>query len=300
VFWQPNVGKNLIAEIPLERGPAGHLLIRVRIDDQSERLFLIDSGASGTVISATALSAAEYERVRAEAEEVHAAGGSLPEARKLSVDQVTLGPLTTGQLDLTVLDLGHLQGGLGTAIDGILGLDVLALYNVCCLDLLHNRLVLSSASDPGRVCGEYQRSLVSQPFSRSDDGLIIVDVQLNDKSRMSAILDLGAAGSVINGAAAKLLAAPELESSQDDAIGMALGADNRGIPVVARRTLEVRIATELVSISVRVVDLPVFEKLGFKDKPVILLGLDALDGRVICLEPSRGLFWVSSRADVTS
>ncbi len=287
-------GKHTIVEVPLKRGPAGHLLIRVGIDDQAALVFLIDTGASKSVISASTVSADARERVKAdEAEKVHAAGGDLPEARMLPVDRLTLGSWACRQIELTVLDLEHLTPGLGIAIDGILGLDVLARYKLC-LDLQDNRLALSSATGSESVCGKDLQTFVSQPFRQSDDGLIILEVELNNEVTMSAILDLGAATSLVNGAAAKLAALAETQPLEARENSVALGADNRKLKVVSCRIDGVRIgAAEFPPMSVFVSDLPVFEMLGFDEEPVMLLGLDVLGDRVLGIDFDRRLFFVS-------
>ena len=115
----------MIFEIPVERGPAGHLLVRLTIDGNPDHLFLIDTGANGSIFSASV--------VRSEwipsgmVESVCGAAGCQPVAsQSVLADRLVLGPLTIRPLRLTVLDFRHLRTGLGVDISGILGLDVLS------------------------------------------------------------------------------------------------------------------------------------------------------------------------------
>jgi len=293
--WTRQVGarKHSFVEVPLEPGPAGHLLVRVGLDHRAGLVFLVDSGASGSVIARSALWAEARERLTMdESEPVHAAGGSFAEATMLPVERLTLGSWERGRVELTVLDLAHLKTGLGTGIDGILGLDVLGQHELW-LDLRHNRLILSWEDGPEGPLGLPVEKFASHSYRKSDDGLIVLEVTLNDTVEMPSILDLGAATSLINGVAARLLRAPQNRLPQADKDTMALGADNRGVAAALQDIDRIQVGgVDLAPASVYVSDLPVFEKLGYAEQPIMLLGLDVLRGRVIGFNFERCLVYL--------
>ena len=101
-----------MVELRLERAPTGHLLVAVELDGRGPLPFLLDTAASGSVVSPAVLPPGWRDRVRTvEGEEVHGAGGSLPQ-ETVVCDTLTLGPWTCTEVELTVLDLGHLKDHL--------------------------------------------------------------------------------------------------------------------------------------------------------------------------------------------
>jgi hypothetical protein len=129
------------------------------------------------------------------------------------------------------------------------------------------------------------KSFASAPFRLVADTLIAVEVRLRDVSA-AAILDLGAAVTVINQAAADRT----LGSYEDGgAIGTrgaaALGAEGLGVTASPHTLEHIRLgAIEVTQFPVYIAELPVFETLGLHETPAVLLGLDFMVDRIIGID----------------
>ena len=285
------------AEIPLHRTATGHLLTHVALPHQTDLVFIVDSGASTSVISASAVPAHMCDLIRIDTdEEVHAAGASLPDTKILEVDRLDLGPHSFSDIQLIVLDLDHLTDRLGVRVAGILGLDILEQHAVW-LDLTVDRLLLLEAHQPIDLRRWPQHEFTHVSFMRSEEGLLILQVGLIEDADCSAILDFGAAISMINSFANDLLVVPNVSKTDSHEKSMALGADNSGIPMELREIDGLKVASvQLPRMRVYVSDLPVFQTLGRADQPTMLLGLDAFRDRIVGIDFVQNVIYLSDLA----
>jgi hypothetical protein len=121
------------------------------------------------------------------------------------------------------------------------------------------------------------------PAVRTPGGLTLVEVSVAGAPAI-ALLDTGAARSVANGALAARLTCSEPAASVAGVDGAARGA--RGCEPASVAALGVHKQAALTAS-----DLALFESLGLKDKPALILGLDVLrDARFVLDGPSGGVF----------
>ncbi len=283
-------------ELSVWRAPTGHLLAVVGIGEQC-RTFLVDTAASASVITAAVLRANPHARLRtSNGGRLRGSGGVAARRTKVVRRRLIVGGCVTRQLPLTVANLDPVAKAVGVAVDGVLGLDVLA-HGDLCADLSANQIVLL----PPRSARSYlrhrqhRRSFVRHQFTRSAEGLVIVDVHIGDIA-IPAVLDFGAAKTILNTQAADALPRPPRPpaANQRRQRATAIGIENRSIAARAQSLTQPTIgALALRDTDAWVADLPVFSSLGFPDSPAMLLGLDLLDDLLIALDFERTMLYLS-------
>ena len=249
-------------------------------------MFLLDTAASGSVASPGVLpdpALAAVETVPGG--RIHGAAGAVPGDRQVLRTRLGLGPRRSHEVALSLLPLEDLAATVGAPLGGVLGLDVLGLGTVW-LDLPAGRLVLSTGETQADPDG-----FVQVPLRRLADELVIVDVRLGDV-RVAAVLDLGAAVSIVNTATAGLLLpAPDTTGVHQ---ATAYGADGPGLAAVPYQLGRLSLGgLEMPSLRTYVVDLPVFATLGLQEDPAMLLGLDVVADRTIGIDFVRQRFFLS-------
>jgi predicted aspartyl protease len=141
--------------------------------------FVLDTGSNPTVIHERV---ARQLRLATRPDALNLVGGAIAlEAAVLS--ELSLGGITARELEVLVQDLDPLERELGSRIDAILGLDVLAQRN---LAIDYHRKLLHFRADPGepRVAMETRQGFVAVPVEIS--GI-----------RVRLALDTGASGIVL-------------------------------------------------------------------------------------------------------
>jgi hypothetical protein len=109
-----------------------------------------------------------------------------------------------------------------------------------------------------------------------------VDVRTAADARIPAIVDLGAAQTLMNRRALDAFGGNALDGNPASRPSAARGADATPLTVAQARIGGLRIdGLSFPGMAVHVADLPVFEVLGYRDRPVVLLGLDLFDRRVV-------------------
>lgn len=286
-------------ELSVWRAPTRHLLAVVGIGEQC-RTFLVDTAASASVITAAVLRGHPHARLRASTGgRLRGSGGVEAKRTKVVRRRLIVGGCVTRQLPLTVANLDTVARAVGVAIDGVLGLDVLAQGDLCA-DLSANQVMLLPPQSARSYLRHRQRrrSFVRHQFTRSAEGLVIVDVHIGDIA-VPAVLDFGAAKTILNTQAAdalpRTLPPPRPPAaSQRRQRARAIGIDNRSIAARAQRLTTPTIgALALRDVDAYVADLPVFSTLGFPNSPAMLLGLDLLDDLLIALDFKRTILYLS-------
>lgn len=130
------------AAIDMQALPTGHKAVAVTLNGQLG-LFIVDSGASQTVVDAQAAELYPLVPLPGDANVVAAIGPLQAEARIAGVYQV--GPIVGGAITLVVADLASVLEAVeatgGGAVDGVLGQDILERH-AAVIDLSRNRLFL--------------------------------------------------------------------------------------------------------------------------------------------------------------
>jgi hypothetical protein len=248
-------------------GASGHLLVSATIDGRPYVLVL-DTGANITSLSTRAVGELQI-----------APTGSMEINHTIIVPTGIVRSLVISGVDhdnVPIAVVDHPAAIPGEA-DGILGLDVLARHDIV-VDFPAGEFRLYPAGTLARSPGE----LVS--FGYSASGLIMLDLVLDldsalpsadaarsDRTRIPAMLDLGASVSVLNRSA-----------------GALIGARGSATRMLARTG-----DTHLEPVRALVRDLGTFARLGMADRPAILLGTDVFEDRVLALSCRDRLAFVS-------
>ncbi|MFN0248428.1 MAG: aspartyl protease family protein [Kofleriaceae bacterium] len=242
----------------LHMATSGHLLVTARIDDRSYPLVL-DTGASVTSISTRAARelGIEHTGTMTINDTIVAPTGT--------VGSFALSGVEHESLPIVIVDM---PDALATGAQGILGLDVLAQHDIV-VDLAIEEFgvypagSLASSPTDDRVTIEY-----------GANGLILLDVTLDDKSPIPAMLDLGATVSVLNRSAGALVGA------------------RGGSTHMAARTGDI----ELAPVRALVRDTGTFTRLGLAYTPAIVLGNDVFENRRLVISYRDRVASVSSEA----
>ncbi len=268
-----------MADVPIERLASGHLAVAVHVRGAGPLRFLLDTGASVSVVTPATrarLGAAARAGPRAHAK---TAAGSAGRVELVDLPPVRLGGHATEGLVAAVMPLDHLAEPLGGEPAGVLGQNFFASYVVeFDLGAAHLRLY-----DPARAPA-WDGAVPLAPLRGT--GLFAVEARLEPGDvPLSAVIDLGAGRSVVNLAAARAMGLDVQALREAEAIRGASRGD-----VSAKTHRFARLSVGGITVEgprLLVADLPVFRPLGLARRPAMILGFDQLDGRVVGLDVGR-------------
>src|SRR5205085_7505778 len=103
------------------------IILPVTVNGSPPLDFILDTGASGTVISEDA--AARLKLAPGKKGGTTTQGGEV-DSSALGKADLAVGRMPIGSIDLTAIDMRPLYAGFGRRIDGILGYDVFARFTV--------------------------------------------------------------------------------------------------------------------------------------------------------------------------
>jgi hypothetical protein len=253
-------------DIPFTLQDGGNIVVSVTLNGRPAR-FLVDSGASATVLapaSAAAAGVAAHGTIEAEG-----GGGQVSGVRA-----GLLASLRVGRWEVRDLSVAVMKLGAAGDYDGVLGNDVLH-QRLVEIDFPRARLRLHPQGPALRQ--SFARTMSRLPATTTTESLMVVQVDLDRKGAMPAVLDLGATSSVVNtkaGAGAKVLGH-----------GQAAGIDGAPIPadLCAFQSLALG-AVRQEAPQLVVADMPVFASFGLMDRPAMILGLDVLRSMVVVID----------------
>jgi hypothetical protein len=126
-----------------KRAPTGHVLVRCSVNGDDAGWFIFDTGAGICVVSTPRVEPLGLKDAGA----IEAVGvGGAEQARLVSADALTLGPLTLRDHPMLVTDLSFLKVHLGEEISGVIGFGVLA-RSVVALDLDEPSVTILASDD---------------------------------------------------------------------------------------------------------------------------------------------------------
>jgi hypothetical protein len=234
---------------------SGHLLVTARIDGRSYVLVL-DTGANVTSISTQA--ARELGVVHTGTMKIN----NTIVAPTGTVSSLALSGVVHENVPIVIVDI---PDALETGAQGILGLDVLARHDIV-VDLAVEEFGVYPA---GTLASTREADLLKIEYGAN--GLILLDVALDEKSTIPAMLDLGAPVSVLNRSAGAL-------------VGARFGSTH-----MTARTGD----TDLVPVRALVKDLGTFTRLGLAHTPAIVLGTDVFEDRRLVISYRDRVAFVS-------
>lgn len=270
---------------PMERLGTGHLMVTADVQGRPLSL-LVDTGASTSVL--TPESADELElSFRAGGASGMGAGGGLGKIKVTLLEGLSLGTRDYDPFLVAVMDLSSLAEKFDTQVHGILGNNFLRRHDLDA-DFPAGRLSFHPA---GSSAGEPARIAAMKVAELGDFGMGIprVEVSIDGGPAFPAVLDLGAATTVINEKAAAALGVPkgsELRRASPEPI---MGAD--GSPMATESFDSRQVTLEdfpLAGGPITVADLPVFEALGVADEPAVILGHDQFISTRVLLDYQNG------------
>ncbi len=267
-------------ELPLVQLASGHISVPVRLGSRTPINMLLDTGASMTVITPQTRDAIGLKAdagVRAQAE---GAGGNVASSvRVVELQDLAIGPRNYNGLLAAVLDLDHLTKKLGHPIAGVLGRNFLAMHDVE-VDFARGKLVLHAFGSVRARTPDKLTDLAAIPMKEfAAGGLIRVDLTLDGRATMPAVLDLGAGATVINWHAALSVGVTRRTKGVTRVKQEILGADNQPLRAVVYRFRELSLGQVVwPAPPIQIIDLPVFASLGLADGPAMIAGIDLLEG----------------------
>ncbi len=247
--------------------------------------FILDTAAGRSVISAGLRRRLELPASHVRLSTVNGAtGSSVMEFVRLP--GLRVGGDAHDELWAVVADLPDFRVHDGRDVEGILGVDVLARYDV---EVDVPAGVLRLHPRDGSAESRLRGHSAGVPFhSTVADGFVQFQATLH-RDTVSAILDTGALVGTVNWPAAALAGiAPDSDGVRADARG-ARGMS--GTRIAAHRSVFETLcvgARCLPPTELRIMDLPVFTVLGSADRPAILLGADLLAECALLLSYSTG------------
>ena len=270
-----------LAALPRQLTNSGHFVVDLHVNGRGPFVFALDTAASISVVFDEVREKAGITPATDKQIVVHGMfeHGSYPLAL---VDSITLGSEKIESVRAAVLPGGSLAGA---GIDGLLGVDVLSRYALGFSHSdqvlrLYNKELVSERSYLGWATVPLSESVLGEdgPRAYSFD-IAIVSEQL------PALFDLGSNVSLMNSAGARSIGVRQSRLSHGSEVAGAFGASSASVELDVGH---VRIANlQWRNRNFLVVDLPFFEKLGFDEKPVAIVGTDFFQERDFIIDFER-------------
>ncbi len=157
-------------------------IVSIHINQQEKPLrFLLDTGAEITIIDARTA----QDLGLPEGKEIDVLTfGEQSTVRTVRINNLRLGPVHVGPIDVAKYDLTGLTRGVGSRVDGVIGIDVLG-RRPFTIDYGNKQL---SFGDPGRL--RNAPSAVRVPIRKGQGGYVVSAI-VNGTNRIELLLDTG-------------------------------------------------------------------------------------------------------------
>lgn len=273
----------VIAEIPYRYDYDGWITVSAQVNSQGPYDFIVDSGATLTVVFSNLAASNDFEPVDEEPKRILGLieTSTLP-ARKIG-DIAVDGQMLS---DLTSVVIEDWPAPRRTP-QGVLGLDFLSRY-VVEIDPAASILRLYSPGRPEltRERGWSSARLTPRRFTEAERPLYTVTARIG-RERFPMIVDLGASGTLFNYAAlADIIRGgrrgPTTNRNRRPSVQDLFGNERASALAIIDRLQVGRKSWR--DIVVNVYDAEIFNELGVGEKPFGLLGADLLRGRAVVLD----------------
>jgi len=238
---------------------AQRLTVKALVNGQGPFDFLVDTGASSSVIAAEV--AAQLGLALTGTSKLHSVAG-VQLVSSARVQTLAVGKRSRSNMTVSVLPRAMLR------VDGVLGLEWLGRASLL-LDFQRHRMVVGE----GLPLADSQTVAVKSRLSRN--GLMLIDAFVPDQ-RLIAFVDTGSTTSVGN---LSLLAAAR---AGDAVVGELADTELRSVTgqtLPARQTIVSRLMLgklTLRNVPLLIGDVHTFDYWGFRDEPAIVIGVDIL------------------------
>jgi len=160
-------------------------LLRVRLPDGKNHLFVLDTGGGETVLSPPAARASHVNDIAGTVTGTFAGGHTAP-IRYGILPQLTLGSLTIEQIPVHELDTAPFAAALGASVDGVIGTDLLRHF-AATINYPKQQLELRTAAPPAPAGAQ------SRPFWMAESHLLLAEATIDGVPEL-ALVDTGLAG----------------------------------------------------------------------------------------------------------
>lgn len=191
-----------------------------------------------------------------------------------------------------IMNLDAIIKRLNCHIDGILGRDVLCQRG---FSLNLSALQMYFSCRKPRILGASQTHHFESDITFNAKKLIELELRLDAQPPIPGVLDLGATTTLTNSAGLVCLGGRKLPADGQSLASTGMGADARPLDVQRARVKQFAIGTFLFPpMDICVADLPVFDVLGYQNKPVVLLGLDLFQDKLLTIHPKAHRLTIST------
>lgn len=251
---------------------AQRLTVKAQVNGQGPFDFLVDTGASSSVIAAEL--ADQLGLARTGSNKLHSIAGAQA-VSTARVDSLTVGKRSRSNMTVSVLPRALLR------VDGVLGLEWLGRASLL-LDFLRHKMVVGE----GLPLADDLTVAVKSRLARS--GLMLIDAFIPDQ-RLVAFVDTGSTTTVGN--LALLDAAREAKAIVGELSDTQLRSVTGQI-LPARATVVSRLMLgklTLRNVPLLIGEVHTFDYWGFRDEPAIVIGIDILKKfQSVAIDSKRG------------
>ncbi|HEX4051271.1 MAG TPA: retroviral-like aspartic protease family protein [Steroidobacteraceae bacterium] len=261
-YWSHRLPLTSSYAIASHGGQIGMIVASVMINGKGPFRFMLDTGATRTVLSSA--TAAKLALQSSPGDRILVQGVSgLSAVPLVHVDSVTSGSLQISGVSAPVLSGPVLDG-----VDGILGMDGLSGMRLTA-DFVRDQVFINNSS------GDSQPALYAVRGRFVSQRLLLVQGHINGIAT-AAVIDTGATHSLGNEALLTALVRghqPVVYSTKDGVVD----ATNTQQPGALRRIPELQFGdAAITNLQVTFGDYAVFNTWGLRGKPALLLGMDVL------------------------
>lgn len=282
-------------ELELRQLSSHHIVLPMTVRGHEAMTFILDTGASTTVISRETQRALGLRDEDGTPVKGQGANGELSDVRLFTIADASVGSRHYEDIGVAVMDLAHLQDKLDVPVAGILGRNFLQRHDLE-VDFARRKLRLhgSGSVESGEIDVTRMSATDCGSFA---GGLIRIEVSVDGGEQFPAVLDLGAARSVMNWHAARMLGLDAGSRTLQKSPQPLLGADNTPIETMYREFGAITVGeASIESPTLYIADLGVFRTLGVADGPAMVFGLDLLVGRSLVIDYDARRVYLSKGA----
>jgi predicted aspartyl protease len=272
-YWTHTLPLTPLYAIATHQGRVGMIVTSVMIDGRGPFRFMLDTGATRTVLASATVAKLALKINPADRILVRGVSGLT------AVPVVHVNSVVSGALQLHDLVAPVLSGPVFNGLDGILGMDGLAGMKLTA-DFVRDQVVISPSS-AGSAAAARAGPAAPQPLFTTLQGQFVSQRLLLVRGRIdgvetAAVIDTGATHSLGNAALLARLKhghSTVLPAARDSVVDATDTIEAGSLQRIASMQLG---NTDITNLRVIFGDYPVFKAWGLQDKPALLLGMDVL------------------------
>jgi len=273
---------NVGVHVPLQvlRGsfgnPKNYITCTVTISGHDET-FIIDTGSSNCIVTSQLCTKHNLQKITETTTTGAGGGGGVFNAPVFGLKNVVVG----GQ-NCNLQAIAIPGNSLPPGISGLIGIDFIKNFDVADFNFKNNDLHLHNSAEVLKHAVSND-NLVQIPLIPHPLGLVCCSLELNQRSSLAAIIDMGSTFSIVNLVAAQQAGiSSSSDSSYEYGVALMTGVDGRPMKVdraqFASAKLGGVLGLELKGPKIHIGDIPGLSQVGWGSGPGGLIGLDILGG----------------------